>query len=138
MKLDIEARCFTCRKKPTNCTCFEYRIKRIDKNHAAVFVDNCCAMPVNDDETGTWQPRANATLRRRAIYIDGFGPVLYINENEDHQINRETVKVMIEEGTFHYDKFRGRAGFRVPTFDREVVRRYAFLRKPRQHKKIAA
>jgi hypothetical protein len=128
--------CFNCRKKPSNCTCFEYRLVKFDDEHAAVFVDNVCLDPVSDHETGTWQPRANAKVRQRPVYTDGFGPILYINNGrEGHRVNKEMVKIMIEEGRFFYLKFKGMEGFRVPAFDKDRIRRHAFLRHPRARKK---
>lgn len=126
-------KCFKCKKRPTNCTCFEYRIERLDATHAAVFVDNVATELVRGQDVLTWQPRRNAKVWVRPTFIDGFGPILRINGGEEHhRINLETVKILIEEGNFFYENFRGLDGFRVPEYENTMARRFAFLRPPRK------
>lgn len=124
-----EVRCMSCKRRPSNCTCYEYEIQKFQKGHA-VFVSNVCTEPVRGQEVLTWQARRNSKERIRPTYVDLFGPILFIEGKE----NLAIVKAQIKEGEFYYEDFLDRDGFKVARFERTVVRKFAFLRPKRKRR----
>lgn len=127
MKLaDYPVRCPDCRKTPRNCPCYEYRMAGIN-GQVGLFVDNVATEPVRGQEARTWQARRNARIWRAPTYVDEYGPIMYI---KDEALLAE-IDEKIKNRTFFVLDYEKREGCRVRKFERDLLRRLPFLRRPR-------
>jgi hypothetical protein len=131
----VQVKCKKCKKTPRNCRCFQYRIEEVytlvdgvEGKMWWLFVDNVATEPTRGEEVGTWQTRRNSKVYRRPQFVDGYGPIATITDEETLKL----VEGAINDGTFFLDDFRETPGIRVAEFDRERRRRLPFLRKPRK------
>lgn len=138
--LRYPVRCPGCRKTPRNCLCYEYEVELLKKPDnlikspvARVWVHNMAMLPVRGEITGTWQARANAKIWRRPVFVDGFGPVLYLYADE----LVDEVKKAIENSEFNLLDYINREDCHVREFNRDHKRSLPILRRPRKQKKAA-
>lgn len=123
---DLITRCRSCRKKPANCHCYEYRLE-IENNRGIVYIDNLAMEPVRGEDTGTWQLRKNGRVWRRPTYVDAFGPICILDKVDMIAEAEQT----ISEGTFNVDNYKEVAGCRVTEYERDISRKLPFLRRRR-------
>lgn len=124
---DYPVRCPDCRKTPRNCTCYEYRVIKVEDSLWWVMVDAVATEPVRGQEARTWQARRNARIWRAPTYVDEYGPICYIN---DEALLAE-INDKIKNRTFFVLDYEKREGCRVRKFERDLLRRLPFLRRPR-------
>jgi hypothetical protein len=122
LKMVEQARCKMCKKTPRNCKCFEYRLEQFP-GYKVVFVDNLATEPVSGEVVGTWQARRNGRVWRNPVYVDSFGPILRIFDEElAAEIEKE-----IEAGKFWLGNYVKREGCKVAELDKTMVK-FRFMR----------
>lgn len=124
---EIPVKCRKCRKSPKNCDCVEYELVSVSEGRWRVLASNIATEPVRGQEARTWQPRANARVWRSPTYVDGY-IVLYLTDG----LVAARVKEEIDSGEFNPFYYEGVYGARLPEFPKEIIRRFAFLRRARQ------
>lgn len=118
----VQARCKSCKKVPKNCRCFEYRLEALP-GFKVVYVDNLATEPVSGEKVGTWQARRNGRIWRNPVYVDGFGPIMRIYDDE---LAKE-IESEIEDGRFWLGNYVKREGCRVTNFDKSMTK-FRFMR----------
>jgi hypothetical protein len=129
---ELPAKCRTCKKAPKNCDCVEFVLRPTERG-MVVLADNIATEPVRGQESRTWQPRANARVWRSPTYVDGY-PVLYLTD----ETLLDRVKAEIKAGSFNPFDYEEVGGANVPRFHKDLVRRFAFLRRARQRSRNSA
>lgn len=132
MDKEIPVKCRKCKKAPRNCECVEYELVSVSEGHWRVLASNIATDPVRGQEARTWQPRANARVWRSPTYVDAY-PVLNLTDPK----LAAKVKEEIEAGTFNPFNYAEVENAKIPSFHKEHVRRFAFLRRA-QRARIAA
>jgi hypothetical protein len=137
----VPTRCFKCKKPPKNCLCYTYRVERLPllasslykdlilDCEVAVYVDNIATEPVSG-EGALWQPRKNAKVWKRPVFVDSF---LLAYGNND-KVNFEEVEQLIEDNSYIDPETFRQLGLHVPDFDKSLQKRLSFFHAPRTRK----